>query len=482
MITIWGGEPECSHQWTASSYYWDQRHASVLAAEGKDDLGSKKDARGYQKIDHCSLCGAVKCALGLEPTWQLFIEHLCECAKEWWRVLKKTGNLMVDIGDTFAGGKGASGQGSPEYQAQRQDSSLNKPADHIGGPGKTRPQDHRDNIPKMKLGIPHRLRFALNDIGWVSRDDIIWYKGKEYEDGTITKVAMPESVKDRMSCSYEMIFHFVKSAGAIRGRRAQKSNDAQILVVPPLPSGRTFNRCERYFWDLDAIRQPHQPSSIERYKGADSPLDLQPRGWKPEATPIRGGGTHWYLAGGGASPGDVWIIQPEPFALPHFAVWPSELCERVIKVACPPEVCPKCGKPRERITVVGYESHGQSAKAQVKTIEGERSSGDLEKGMIRPQELPYGRASRIAQTIGWSSCGCNEEFVPGVILDPFCGGSGRAARMARKLGRKFIGVDLKEDYLKMSVDCYLYGEGRVEEELKAREEGYSQALLIGAGE
>jgi len=29
----------------------------------------------------------------------------------------------------------------------------------------------------MKLGIPYRLRFALNDMGWVSRDDLIWYKG-----------------------------------------------------------------------------------------------------------------------------------------------------------------------------------------------------------------------------------------------------------------------------------------------------------------
>ena len=83
----------------------------------------------------------------------------------------------------------------------------------------------------------------------------------------------------------------------------------------------------------------------------------------------------------------------------------------------------------------------------------------------------------ICPRCGEANCRCGHKFIPGVILDPFCGGSGRAARMARKLGRKFIGVDLKEDYLELSKSCYLRNEKEAAEELKAREQGYTQSLL-----
>ena len=37
----------------------------------------------------------------------------------------------------------------------------------------------------------------------------------------------------------------------------------------------------------------------------------------------------------GANPGDVWNIPPVGYEGAHFAVYPEELCERVIKAACP---------------------------------------------------------------------------------------------------------------------------------------------------
>lgn len=426
-VAAWGGEPGCSHQWNK----FVRLGISGGTASKKVQI---KDRNNFQIVDdseqaYCSLCGAWRGSLGLEPTWQLYIEHLLECAREWWRVLKKTGNLVINIGDTFAT---HTSKRSAQFGGNLED-GRNEPF--------TSPRPRQNYPEKMKLGIPHRLRFALNDMmGWVSRDDIIWYKGKEYPDGHVSKVAMPESVKDRLSCSYEMAFHFVKSKG---------------------------NRCERYWFDLDSIRQPHLSytfdengtphhiwgARIDDRKGTCIALLKGEDGLKSKPPHPSG-----------ANPGDVWIIQPEPFKLKHYAVWPSELCERVIKVASPKEVCPKCGKPRERIVERNGGTYGQR---KAKGVGGPYN--------LKPEEYQTcGMSQGI--TIGWSDCGCNEGFVPGVTLDPFCGGSGRAARMARKLGRRFIGVDLKEDYLEMSRECYLQGE--TEEAKKQMEIGARQEVLL----
>lgn len=53
---------------------------------------------------------------------------------------------------------------------------------------------------KNLMGIPWRLAFALQDDGWILRQDIIWSKSN----------CMPESVRDRCTKSHEYIFLFAK--------------------------------------------------------------------------------------------------------------------------------------------------------------------------------------------------------------------------------------------------------------------------------
>ena len=59
------------------------------------------------------------------------------------------------------------------------------------------------------------------------------------------------------------------------------------------------------------------------------------------------------------------------------------------------------------------------------------------------------RVTYSAETIGWSDCGCGAGFEPGVVLDPF-GGSGTVGRVARRLGRRFILIDIKPEYCEMA--------------------------------
>ncbi|GAH40851.1 unnamed protein product, partial [marine sediment metagenome] len=53
------------------------------------------------------------------------------------------------------------------------------------------------------------------------------------------------------------------------------------------------------------------------------------------------------------------------------------------------------------------------------------------------------------ETVGWSDCGCGADWVGGVVLDPFAG-SGTALRVARRLGRRFIGIEISPEYAKMA--------------------------------
>jgi len=59
-----------------------------------------------------SLMKSKKGQLGLEPTFDLYIKHLCDIFDEIKRVLRKDGTCWVNLGDTYSGG-GRSG--SKEY-------------------------------------------------------------------------------------------------------------------------------------------------------------------------------------------------------------------------------------------------------------------------------------------------------------------------------------------------------------------------------
>lgn len=54
----------------------------------------------------------------------------------------------------------------------------------------------------------------------------------------------------------------------------------------------------------------------------------------------------------------------------------------------------------------------------------------------------------VRQTVGWqATCQCSvEDVVPATVLDPF-NGSGTTGRVANRLGRAYIGVDVAEEYL-----------------------------------
>lgn len=336
---------------------------------------------------------------------------------------------------------------------------------------------------KQLLGMPWRVAIALQNDGWILRNDIIWHKPNP----------MPSSVKDRLNTTYEHVFHFVKF--------------------------------RKYFYDLDAIREAHKTESLDR---AEYGFNVIPRAWKEGAIPVSGGKqcnidchpagknpgdvvkhdiavgrigdfsyndplhtkgyypsgknpgdiieenmkmetkkrgysdhsasrtlTHLHQMGKdyskselGKNPGDFWSLTTQPFTgynpdLEHFAVFPESLVLKPLKSSCPKDICKKCGQPRIRLTKTSYKKRWNRSQKEKHGNDGKKIDG-----YIHPN---YGDFEGLKQveTIGWSDCGCNAGFGPGIVLDPF-GGRGTVGKVAKQLGLHYILFDIKPEYCELA--------------------------------
>jgi len=380
--------------------------------------------------------------IGLEDHPQKYIDELVNVARQIRRVLKKSGSFYLNLGDTY-------------FSTMGNNSTFSKDTT-VKGSRERRHYEHKIKQsnwlqPKQLMLIPSRVAIALQEDGWILRNDIVWYKPNH----------MPSSGKDRLTCSWEHVFHFVKS--------------------------------RKYFYDLDAIRKPHkldanqmeyrkklwasrgkdttfQFSKEKRQKSengyaigrrhsgyfdADGSPRFNLKGKNPgdvrkiETTAQffieKGSGGNVNLPSPehpkGKNPGDFWKINTQPFKGAHFAVFPEKLIGPIVKAGCPEWICRKCGKPRTRIT--------KRVKLKPRIINGAESGiqySSGEKGFVQKGTR---MGDSIHETIGFSDCGCGAGFHGGIVLDPMCG-SGTALLVAHKLGRRWIGIDLKQDYVKMA--------------------------------
>jgi len=372
---IFGSDKECEHKWAAVNIYHD--NLRFRDPNQRAQVGNNKNPDIYTnpnlKQGFCLECGAWRGQLGLEPTPEMYIEHLTDIFNEAKRVLKKEGTLWLNIGDTYFG----SGCGTNDYKTPAS-ISLSKPALY-DGPRLQNVTKHPYLKPKSLTMIPERLMWSMIQNGCILRNKIIWHKPN----------CMPSSAKDRFTVDFESLFFFSKNR--------QYYFDQQL---------------ESYDWPLNRWGGEQQKSRTKKKTIYEKTMKL--------------GKTSKLVEGSvrpnpkGRNPRCVWTIPTQSFPEAHFAVFPEGLCEKPIKVGCPEQVCKRCGKARERII-------------------------DREKA---PQ-LQNWREQHPPNTVGFSSCNCNADFDPGIVLDPFAG-AGTVGVVAKKLGRKFILIDIKKEYCDMA--------------------------------
>ena len=142
----------------------------------------------------------------------------------------------------------------------------------------------------------------------------------------------------------------------------------------------------------------------------------------------------------------VWLVNPQPYRGAHYAAWPEKLAETVIRAGTSAGgVCRTCGAPYVRLVereAEGLEDRPYAGNGQRKADGGKGTNGIGHSTLGNQQK-------KVRLVLGgWRpACGCNcEESSPAVVLDPFYG-SGTTLRVAARLGRDAVGVDVSSEYL-----------------------------------
>ena len=282
--------------------------------------------------------------IGLEGDLQEYVRKLAAICSELKRVLRDTGSLWLNIGDS--------------YQEKR------------------------------LLGVPWRVALELTDSqGWLLRNDVIWNKVK----------GGPDNAKDKLRNVHEHIFHFVKQKAyyydvdAIRStpKKSRVLNGAVVSATGV--SGVRYRRQielsteladeekQHAFRALDAILREIVEGKLADFRmiirGQQRATHSNSESVSGRARELREKGFYFLkYHPKGSKPSDVWDILPEDTQKRecHFAPYPEDLCKIPILATCPEN---------------------------------------------------------------------------GIVIDPFCG-TGTTNLVAFQFGRKSIGIDVAEDYIK----------------------------------
>ena len=407
---VWDENGACEHEWG---------DATCGPGGNGDGTTFRRDKAAGQKRgaptgafcckEHCE---AWRGCLGLEPTVDLFVEHLVAVFREVRRVLRPDGTVWLNLGDCY--------NGSPprvKYSDQADNSVVENNRRWM------RPA--QDGLkPKDLIMVPHRVALALQADGWWVRSAIVWAKGLSMCP-TYAGSVMPESCTDRPTSAYEMVFLLSKQA--------------------------------RYFYDADAVREaalmtcgshggtvgPKQEACDDR--GVRHAASNQPGAirYHPSTRNLR----------------NVWAINPQAFPDAHFATFPEALVEPCIKAGSSPQACGICGAPFER--VVSREETEDSDEQKRRcgadangeyhgTAQKDYASAGAEDASAVKARILKGMASRA--TTGWQpTCKCDPQDDTGgsVVLDPF-GGSGTVGLVAKRMGRDAILIDASAEYCEMA--------------------------------
>jgi DNA modification methylase len=430
-------------------------------------------------------CGATRVdqQIGLEATPDLFVAAMVDVFREVRRVLRSDGTLWLNLGDSYGSGT----------SADRNPTSTEGP--NVPASWSNRSQPQRNGLkPKDLVGIPWRVAFALQADGWYLRSDIVWSKPNP----------MPESVTDRPTKAHEYVFLLTKSPryffdqeavreAAERGpnvygyrgggpnsknaaaylHQSGPQNNSQVREGDPVVVARQTSLAESQAGLNGPSGSPTSPSRrVSTIAECPTPQYHKTHRYCPscpwaegknERTGDRrkaGFNERWDAAEDSQAAGrnvrSVWEIATQPYPEAHFATFPEALPDRCIRAGTSERgCCPECGAPWRRITDVAYSQESDNPNSH---------SGGA--ATVR-QGLPDGKETRLPKmfknvtTTGWqrtcnhvwaASLGLGERTernmllpVPCTVLDPFMG-SGTTALVARRLGRRSIGVELNPEY------------------------------------
>jgi len=155
---LWGGDPACIHVW--KEVYPPGHRSSDTNPGPLQHSGNIGREKVVSKL--CTVCGAWLGEIGHEPTPEMYVAHLIEIFREFKRVLRDDGIFWLNIGDSY-------------------DDDMNL------------------------MEIPSMLAAAMKADGWYERSRLPWLKRNSF----------PGSTKSRPQSSIEYVFLFSKSCDTL---------------------------------------------------------------------------------------------------------------------------------------------------------------------------------------------------------------------------------------------------------------------------
>lgn len=382
--------------------------------------------------------------LGLEASPERYIERMVNILRDIRRVLRDDGVVWMNMGDCYAGSGGENANTGLTAGKHRYRMTNDK----------TRSNLYRNNPRKEKLAqgnlmlMPHRLAIALQDDGWIVRNDVVWHK----------KNPMPESIngwrweksktktKNRGREQTRIERHFQNHSGnEITSDAVWEYGDDYIFRKASWRHTRgheyIFQLVKKmgYYCNREEIKEPlSRPKELKRKTPAVFGGTNKHRGYgtrKASGNP--------YTSSSGRNPRSVMNIATVPYKGAHYATYPPKLIEPLIKASVPEQCCTKCGQAWA--PVVDNTFIPQNDVSVDKGIRGH----DKQKLMDDSnswQGFPRGSTNSVVSDYHPTcECGC-KEHVPGIVLDPF-GGSGTTGMVAKELGRRWVVQDISKPYL-----------------------------------
>lgn len=336
--------------------------------------------------------------LGLESELDDYVERLVKVFREVHRVLTPDGTAWLNIGDTYFG-KTITVKGKPPRTGWKRNKQLSL--------------------------VPFRVALALEDEGWWVRNVAVWNKTN----------AMPSSVQDRLTNTWEPVFLLAKS--------------------------------DRYYFNLDAIRVPHTTDdAVERARAASGSARGKAEGqdglrrWlnsprhratidgvkevirRPDAPQAVELAAYLKTALKNEKRSIDWVAQSLglPFERTRHYFRTDEIGSRLP----PPEVWEQLKKLLNLNDEYDEQMRVEQGDNVFRNHPLGRNPGDLQAFPVAP-----GTANHFAVMPLRLAEFALRATLPekGVVLDPFMG-SGTTGIAAKNLGGRFIGIDVQPKYVK----------------------------------
>jgi len=336
--------------------------------------------------------------LGLEKTFELYIKHLCDIFDEVKRVLRKDGTCWVNLGDSYGGSGNASGHTEDTKNLGYKTSEMGATEGN---------QKATKQYAKSLLLIPQRFAIEMVNRGWILRNTIIWHKPN----------CMPSSAKDRFTVDFEYLYFFTKS-----NKTQFWTNSKTGDCVRKQPLG--IKGIEGIDWEWKEVGNNYSNSETkidkEIAEKLSSPRARKYREVKRKKVSLWTGHDYYFEQqfekyqfpldrwGGIYTDGNV----PNSKYLKE-DIDPAQITKR-----------PRSFRPNEK---------GRNKRTVWE---------------INTRPFPEAHFAVFPEALIETpiKAGCPKN---GVVLDPFIG-SGTTARVALKQGKRYLGIDLKQEYIDMA--------------------------------